>query len=141
MSIIEKKQPEIKEIVNNLLEGDIYDKREAVKKLGEIGDIRVIEPLIQVLKTEEDFWIRWRAVEVLGKLKAEQALSQLLKLLHNDPHEIVRTYAAWAIGKIEDEKALDELQRALEREKSIKVITEIKKAMNILQRKTKKQTE
>ncbi|MBD3189451.1 MAG: hypothetical protein GF308_02355 [Candidatus Heimdallarchaeota archaeon] len=137
--ITEKKRPEIKEIVDDLLKGNIYDRREAVKKLEKIGDRRVIAPIIQVLKEEEDFWTRWRAAEVLGKIKAEKALPQLLLSLTTDPNEIVRVYAAWAIGQIADEQIVPELKKASQKEKSTKVIAEIKKAVLFLQRKTKEE--
>jgi len=87
------------------------------KKLGEIGDTRAVEPLIQVLK-DKDRDGRLTAARVLGVIGDTRAVEPLIQLLRDEDRG-VRMSAARALGKIGDERAVEPLTDALEDEDSL----------------------
>ena len=62
--------------------------------LGEIGDSRAIEPLIQALK-DKDKYIREWAADALGEIGNERAVEPLIEAL-KDEYSSVRWNAVWA---------------------------------------------
>ena len=69
----------------------------ALVALGNIGDVRAVEPLLMVLKDEDqDAWVRLRAAEALGKIGDARAVGPLRAAL-NDEDEEVRGAAASAL--------------------------------------------
>jgi len=89
---------------------DSIVRAKAVKALGNIRDLRVVEPLIQALK-DEHWDVRRRAAWVLGNM-GEPAVEPLLQALE-DEHWDVRRKAAWALGNIRDARAIEPLIQAL----------------------------
>jgi HEAT repeat protein len=81
-----------------------YDAAEA---LGEIGDSRVVEPLIAALKNDEISGVRWKAAEALSKIGAP-AVDALIGALRHDDDD-VRWKAAIALGEIGDPGAVTPL--------------------------------
>ncbi|MEX2752606.1 MAG: HEAT repeat domain-containing protein [Candidatus Freyarchaeota archaeon] len=81
--------------------------------LGEIGDERAVEPLIQVLDDFESL-VRKRAAEALGKMKHIRAVEPLIQALQDEDVK-VRVEAAEALGKIKDERAVDPLLRLVQK--------------------------
>ena len=109
----------------------------AASALGDIGDIRAVEPLIAVL--DEPF-ITGRVIEALAKLHDDKALEPIIRLFEqtyhhpglatvlgnwgdrravesliramSQPDSHVRFYAARALGKLGDERALPVLEWA-----------------------------
>ncbi len=69
-----------------------------VEALGDCGDARAIQPLLDVLKAENSAVVR-DAAEALGKLKAKRAVPALTELALN-PDDGVRAAAAEALQKI-----------------------------------------
>jgi len=67
--------------------------------LGEMGEVRAVEPLIKLLASEKS-GVRYRAVEALGKIGDKRAIEPLKKLI-NDSDEDVRQVAAEALKKLE----------------------------------------
>ena len=104
-----------REDLNRLIEALKYEKdsivrAKAVKALGNIRDLRVVEPLIQALK-DEHWDVRRRAAWALGNM-GEPAVEPLIQAL-KDEHWDVRRKAAWALGNIGDAKAIGPLIQAL----------------------------
>lgn len=66
--------------------------------LGKLGDVRVIEPLLQAL-TDEHFLVRWEAAKALGELGDVRAVKPLLHALQ-DHH--VQEAAIEALEKFRD---------------------------------------
>ena len=94
----------------------------AAEALGEIGDTRAVEPLIQALK-DKDYDVRRHAAEALGEIGDTRAVGPLLQAL-KDKDDAVRRYgaealgevrreAACALGKIKDARAVEPLIQAL----------------------------
>src|SRR6516225_3199936 len=52
----------------------------AVEKLGELGDRRAVEPILQLLDSPDQF-LRWRCITALEKLKDVRAIPPLIQLL------------------------------------------------------------
>ncbi len=84
------------------------------KRLGEIGDTRAVEPLIQVLK-DKDKDVRLTAARVLGGIGDARAVEPLIQAL-TDEERVVRMNAATALGRIGDKRAIEPLTDALEDE-------------------------
>jgi len=94
---------------------DSIVRAKAVKALGNIRDLRVVEPLIQALK-DEHWDVRRRAAWVLGNM-GEPAVGPLIQAL-KDEHWDVRRKVAWALGNIRDARAIEPLIQALRDEYS-----------------------
>lgn len=86
--------------------------------LGDIGDARGVEPLIQALGDEESV-VRWIAAEALGKIADATAVEPLIQALRDEDEEsIVRSKAAEALGEIGDTRAVEPLTEVLDDEDS-----------------------
>src|SRR5205085_2294162 len=86
-------------------------KSHAAYALGDIGDARAVEPLVQVLD-DEDVGVREAATFALGELGDGRAVEGLIKRLKDDVLGI-RSLAAEALGKLGEERALPALLLAL----------------------------
>lgn len=100
----EKVKDEIDIQIDLLKDPDWVVRREAVVTLGEMGDERCVEPLVQSLK-DGDWQVREAAVDALG-LVGSPAVEMLIKYLRNWD---CRKYVIRALGKINDERVLDPL--------------------------------
>lgn len=95
-----------------MLKDDYYRNRElAVKTLKETSDPEIIEPLIQVLISEEEFFIRSHAGQALETF-GELAVEPLVKLLKH-PNSQVRWDGAYRLGLIGSSKAVGPLIESL----------------------------
>ena len=130
------------------LENDLKDDKDeykqvavqATRALGEIGDARAVQPLIQAMKNgwlvseaqwslekigepaveplilslkDEDI-LAWSA-QVLGKIGDARAVEPLIRILREE-HECGRSLVAEALGEICDARAIEPLTQALEDE-------------------------
>jgi len=102
------------------------------KRLGEIGDTRAVEPLIQVLE-DKDRDVRLVAARVLGGMGDTRAVEPLIQLLEDEDRG-VRMSAARALGRIGDKRAVEPLTNALEDEDSL-VQDAVKDALEEIQGK------
>ena len=76
-------------------------RRTAAAALGELADLRAVEPLIAALK-DESGWVRRDAAEALGKLGDRRALEPLAELL-DDIETDARLAAAEALKQLRGE--------------------------------------
>jgi HEAT repeat protein len=83
----------------------------AAATLGNIGDAKAVDPLIEALKDADDD-VRERAAEALGKIGDAKAVDPLIEALKDASGE-VRWRAARALVEIGDAKAVDPLIEAL----------------------------
>ncbi|MBL8165553.1 MAG: HEAT repeat domain-containing protein [Anaerolineae bacterium] len=97
-------------IISCLHSHDLIMRRSAAVALGQIGEIRAIEPLIDIL-ADSDPGLARLAAESLGKL-GSTALEPLLDSLSNQLSN-VRYNAAYALGKLGDVRAIDPLIETL----------------------------
>ena len=106
--------------VDHLLKGLGGDNRNiresAAKTLGEMKDLRAVEPLIKALNDSDCNGyhnVRISAANSLGTLKDPRAVEPLIKLLKNDKNSDVREAAADALGWIGNPRAIEPLIQAL----------------------------
>ena len=115
------------------LKGDIM-RESAIKALGERGDARAFEPLIQMaLKDEYPSYIRVQAVSALGKLGDARAVEPLIQVLKDESFS-VQEAAAEAMGKIGDVRAVEPLTQAL-KDKHVLVQRAAKEALDKIRAK------
>ena len=79
-----------------------------VQALGDWGDGRAVEPLLEFVR-DEDHEVRRQAAEALGYFKDERALEPLLNAFFTDDDERVRAFAAQSLGNFEDNRAVNAL--------------------------------
>ncbi|MBW4601409.1 MAG: HEAT repeat domain-containing protein [Calothrix sp. FI2-JRJ7] len=83
----------------------------AAKKLGELGDKRAIEPLLQALNHNSSE-VRVNAIDALTKLGDVRVVDQIIQCLQ-DSDFFVRVAAARALAQLKDIKAIEPLIEAL----------------------------
>ncbi|KAF3884893.1 MULTISPECIES: HEAT repeat domain-containing protein [Nostocales] len=105
-------QPLISSLQNIIYDGAGHAL--AAQKLGELGDRRAVEPLLQALK-DRSSEVRAKAIEALVKLGANQAVDPLIACLQ-DSDFFVRVKAAWGLAELGDVKAIEPLIEALRQE-------------------------
>ena len=106
---------EFAELIDTMLNStDDFERGDAAKALGQMGDERVVAPLVQALRDSEDA-VRWEAARALSMI-GEPAVESLLNLL-SDQDDDVRGRAAHALGDIRDTRALAELERMAKEDK------------------------
>ena len=98
---------------NALKEGNFNVRRDATEVLCNIGNSRVIGPLINVLKNDDHFINRENAAKALGKINHTRAVEALCDALKDESFG-VRMEAAKAIGAIGDAMAVIPLIKQME---------------------------
>jgi hypothetical protein len=97
--------------IRRLLSNDWEVRRDATQALGQIGDVRAVEPLIAALK-DRDWDVRRAAAQALGLIGDVRGVEPLIVTL-KDRFDGVRKAAAQALGKIGDVRAVMPLIAAL----------------------------
>jgi len=95
---------------------DQNDERRAIaaNTIGRLGNLKAVEPLIQILKNDPFNEARQWAAQSLGWLKSVEAVESLIKALWADKDNKVRGEAAHALGEIQDRKVIKPLIELLE---------------------------
>jgi HEAT repeat protein len=117
-----KAERDVEGLIKALKVGDWTVRDNAAKALGEIGDARAVQPLMETLNSWEDLKfvpfsnigslaVEASAAEALGKIgkPAVEPLIEVLKVAKKH----IRKGAALALGKIGDERAVEPLIEAL----------------------------
>ena len=95
----------------------------AARVLGEMGDLRAVETLIDVLKNDKNGSVRLYAARALGELGDSTATIPLIESLREDRNVDVRVRAARALGRLGGEIVVEPLVEALSDENSQVCIT------------------
>jgi hypothetical protein len=95
----------------NFKDKDWCIRGDAARALGEIGDTRAVEPLIQALR-DTDNYVRREAADALGWIQDVRAVDPLIQSL-KDEDEFVRGLAAFSLGIIKDARTTDSLMQLL----------------------------
>lgn len=85
----------------------------AARVLGEMGDLRAVEPLIDVLQHDKNGSVRLYAARALGELGDILATEPLITSLREDRNVDVRVRAARALGRLGGEEVVLPLVEAL----------------------------
>ena len=100
--------------VNDALMTSTLDEQQRVflvRMLGRTGDLRFVEPLIDMLMRDTPA-MQGAAAESLGYLRDERAIAPLMVYLH-DPNDHMRETVIEALGRIGDDRAVEPLILAL----------------------------
>jgi HEAT repeat protein/tetratricopeptide (TPR) repeat protein len=104
-------QPAVIPLINNLKHRIPKGRWGSAKSLGEIGDPRAVEPLIQALN-DSNIGVRIAVVEALGKIGSPRAIVPLIDAIRDEVYQ-VRVSVVEALGEIGDPRALEPLSHAL----------------------------
>lgn len=88
----------IKSLLHQLNKGDNFSRYEAAKALGVIGSSEATKALIEVLETDQYYFVREKAAEALGVIGSLEAIPSLKKASKYDPDPGVREAAAQALA-------------------------------------------
>ena len=91
------------------------DIHHAAEILVQLGDRRVVEPLLNTLHNNKDSYYRQFAIRALGQLRDCRTVERLCELLQNEDADI-RCVAAEALGELGDLRAVEPLCELLESE-------------------------
>jgi HEAT repeat protein/beta-lactamase regulating signal transducer with metallopeptidase domain len=107
----------VEERITELRSGNARERRYAAWALGELEDVRGVEPLHESLG-DDDADVRLVAAWALGEIKDEQSIDPLIEIV-DDEDPLVREMAVLALGEIEHPRAVDVLVEALERDETL----------------------
>jgi HEAT repeat protein len=93
-------EPAVESLVNHITSQNNFERRLAIRSLGEIKSVRAVEPLTG-MANHTDFRTRSETMAALGNIGSAQASLVVMKGLA-DPVELVATAAAVACGKIKE---------------------------------------
>ncbi|WP_281768470.1 HEAT repeat domain-containing protein [Methanoculleus bourgensis] len=105
---------DIQELIEDLSSISYMKRRNAAEMLGNYGDSRAVDPLIQAL-SNEDRGVVYASTIALSKLRDPKAVGPLLLLL-NYPEPAVQGPAIYALGEIGDRKACEYVAEFLRNE-------------------------
>jgi HEAT repeat protein len=98
----------IDQLIDALQHEKWYVRRKILEILGELQDKRVVNSLIEILKTEKNSYVRETCVESIGKIGEKATIPFLISLLKDkDPQ--VRIEASLALGKMRAVRAVESL--------------------------------
>jgi HEAT repeat protein len=89
---------------------DAHLKQPILVSLGEIGDMRAAQPLIEFLQRDTDVTTRGTAVFALGEIGAPESAHTLQHIAETDADETVRRLASEAARKVEGHRAVNDDQ-------------------------------
>lgn len=90
--------PAVQPLIDYISDTITYGNLTAVYVLGEIGDTRALDKLIELLNSEHSS-VKSVTAAAVGKMKDEKVIYKLLEL-STDPNEMVRKSSIVALGKI-----------------------------------------
>jgi HEAT repeat protein len=91
----------------------------AAHALGDLGDLRAVPPLVEMLKTHRYYYARLAAAASLGQLRAADAMPALIDALE-DKDTLVQTAVAEAIEGITGEHVQNPMGRSKKELKALK---------------------
>jgi predicted Zn-dependent protease len=109
-------QKPLEVLVAELQTGSSDAQWQAAEALGNLGDLRAVEPLINALSVQH--WrVRCSAAQALGRLRDPRAVDALIALVNRRNIDMTsRLAAAEALGNIGDQRAVAPLLNTLRRE-------------------------
>ncbi|MDF1579167.1 MAG: HEAT repeat domain-containing protein [Desulfuromonadales bacterium] len=116
-SLIKLNRAAVPPLLDVLSAGSVRAVAGAIRALGDIGDQRALDALLQQLSGEH----RSEAILALGKLKDRRAAAAMISAL-DDPDWRIRMNAAMALGPLGGPAAVESLRKTLEDE--VRVVRE-----------------
>ena len=106
-----KEQDKVLTLLARLKNNDWHVRCDAAVALGEIGDERAVEPLIEALK-DKIASVRRAAAQALGEIGDKHAVRPLIQML-KDRSVLARRASVEALGKIGDKRVVEPLIKVL----------------------------
>jgi len=113
---IMNRQTEMQPLIDSMSQSDSRDiLTKAIDFLGELGDERAVQPLIDTALNSNLYWdMQLQAIEALGKIGDKRAVQPLIDMISkSNSYDSRRSYAIAALGKIGDKRAVQPLVDAL----------------------------
>jgi HEAT repeat protein len=88
---------------------DVRIQEAAIEALGEVGDASAVEPLLVVMKSNQE-----SVAGALAKIGDRRAVEPLIRMLKTAEFRDEKVVAAQALGKLKDPRAIDPLVEALQ---------------------------
>ena len=110
--LVEIGYPAVDSLISALNDYSWVTIQAAAVALGEIGDDRAVDILIQKLENYGSEKTGWAFAEALGDIGDNRAVEVLITCLQA-PHIRVQRAAAWALGRIKDKRAIEPLKSSL----------------------------
>ncbi|MFQ6039384.1 MAG: HEAT repeat domain-containing protein [Candidatus Poribacteria bacterium] len=95
-------------IAHNLQSTSKNARKEAARKLGELGLEDAVEPLLLALFDEEDVAVRIQIIEALSQIGTDEAVAGIMDMF-DDPDTDVRKAAIDVLRGIDSDEVIDEL--------------------------------
>jgi HEAT repeat protein len=108
-----QKVPVLEEVLKQLKSNKENDRVNAVVKLGFLGGNQAIESLVEAMKTDPIWRVRWNAADVLGSLRPPEALEALI-VAADGSSDGVNVNAIGALANYNDERSGQLLLKILE---------------------------
>ena len=93
-------EPAIEPLVRTLKDEDRSVRSWAATRLGDIGDVRAVEPLARALRDDRGYRVRSSAADALGRIGDVRAVEPLVRALKDDRDLFVREEAVRALDKL-----------------------------------------
>ncbi len=101
---------------------DWLDRQLAIQTIEKKQDTSAVPSLSEVLRTDNNMYVRLAAARVLGKLGDASSVQALVEAFNNDDYPMVRQSAMWSLGEVAERdpqttgNVLPVLQQALQDE-------------------------
>jgi HEAT repeat protein len=119
-TLIEMGTPTIQPLINALQSEHSRIRKGATVALGMLEDKAAVDPLMELLKKEEDQQVRENAVMALGMLGDKKAVDIMIQLLE-DENKNIRKNAITSLGVFKDKKAVKPLSKILDTEEDVNI--------------------
>lgn len=117
-----------------------YVRQNAARKLGELGDIKAVVPLIKALGEKDRKADEYEEiVSALVKLRDRRAVEPLIKALEDDENHWFYKPVIQALGELGDKRAMEALAKKLEVESSGSIHSSIKQALKKIEVRIEKE--
>ncbi len=104
----------VDDLILSLEQGDHTQKFNAIRRLGTLGDVSALRPLLGSLQDRSDKLIRVESARALGLIGDKRAVPVLVTRLMEERVAVVRANIAEALGKLKDPRSVEALVKATE---------------------------
>ncbi len=104
----------VDDLILSLEQGDHTQKLNAIRRLGTLGEIKALSPLLRSLQDRSDKLIRVESARALGLIGDKRAVPLLVTRIKEERVAVVRANIAEALGKLKDPRSVEALVKATE---------------------------
>lgn len=104
----------VDDLILSLEQGDHTQKLNAIRRLGSLGEIKALSPLLRSLQDHSDKLIRVESARALGLIGDKRAVPLLVTRIKEERVAVVRANIAEALSKLKDPRSVEALIEATE---------------------------